>query len=83
MRSFKPADAERFEHFFCVRCGSTLPFKNEVRKLMGVPMGSLDTDPEFTPRAHIFVESKAPWFTITDSLPQHREHIRPDSDADE
>ena len=75
VRSFKPADAERFEHFFCERCGSTLPFKNEVHKLVGVPMGSLDTDPEFTPRAHIFVESKAPWFAITDDLPIHPEAL--------
>ena len=71
VRSFKPADAERFEHFFCARCGSTLPFRNESRALVGVPMGTLDSDPDFTPRAHIFVASKAPWFTISDTLPTH------------
>lgn len=71
LRSFKPPDAERFTHVFCDVCGSSLPFLNRTHGLVGVPMGSLDDDPGYTPRAHIFVESKAPWFTITDSLPQH------------
>jgi len=71
LRSFKPAGAERFTHTFCTICGSTLPFRNEARGRAGVPMGSLDDDPGLAPRAHIFVESKAPWVTITDALPQH------------
>ena len=71
LRSYKPPQAERFTHVFCNLCGSTLPFRNEARGLVGVPMGSLDDDPGLTPRAHIFVESKAPWFSITDALPQH------------
>jgi len=75
LRSFKPADAERFTHVFCSRCGSTLPFLNEARGLVGVPMGSLDDDPRYAPRAHIFVDSKAPWFTIVDPLPQHAEAL--------
>ncbi|MEA2808855.1 MAG: hypothetical protein QOJ17_2996, partial [Rhodospirillaceae bacterium] len=27
------------------------------------------------PSRHIFVGSKAPWFTITDGLPQYAEHV--------
>jgi hypothetical protein len=34
------------------------------------PAGPLDTDPGITPMAHIFVDSKAEWFEITDSIPQ-------------
>lgn len=75
LRSFKVPGAERFTHVFCSRCGSSLPFVNEVRRLVGVPMGTLDDDPGFAPRAHIFVGSKAPWFTITDTLTQHREGL--------
>ena len=71
LRSFKVPEAERFTHVFCGRCGSSLPFVNPQRGLAGVPMGSLDGDPGLGPRAHIFVGSKAPWFTITDALPQH------------
>ena len=76
LRSFKPADAERFTHVFCSRCGSTMPFHNESRGLVGVPMGSLDDDPHYEPRAHIFVDSKAPWFVICDRLPQHPGPLR-------
>jgi hypothetical protein len=75
LASFEPPDAERFSHVFCSRCGSTLPFRNETRGLVGVPMGSLDDDPGFSPRAHIFVDSKAPWFEISDDLPRHTEGL--------
>jgi len=71
LRSFKPADAERFTHIFCGRCGSTLPFSNEARGLVGVPMGTLDDDPHYPPRAHAWVDSKAPWFAICDQLPRY------------
>jgi hypothetical protein len=36
-------------------------------------MGCLDGDPGITPRADIFVESKAQWFTITGDLLQFPE----------
>ena len=36
-------------------------------------LGSLDEDPGMRPQAHIFVGSKAPWFEITDQLPQFKE----------
>lgn len=71
LRSFRPAGAERFTHTFCVICGSTLPFRNEARGRAVVPMGTLDENPGLAPRAHIFVASKAPWLTITDTLPRH------------
>jgi hypothetical protein len=71
LRSYKPPGAERFNHVFCALCGSTLPFANQAFELAGVPMGSLDDEPRQRLRAHIFVESMPPWFTITDDLPQH------------
>ena len=37
-------------------------------------MGSLVDDPIIRPTEHIFVGSKAPWFEITDSLPQSEEY---------
>ncbi len=78
IRSFKPQDAERFEHFFCTHCGSSLPFPDEARDIVGVPMGTLDTDPQFSPKMHIYVASKAPWYSITDELPQFPEGRRKD-----
>src|SRR4029079_4463780 len=38
------------------------------------PMGTLTDSPAIRPTGHIFVGSKAPWFTITDDLPQYHEH---------
>jgi hypothetical protein len=32
------------------------------------------TDPQVKATRHIFVGSKAPWFDITDDLPQHQEY---------
>ncbi|HXC52362.1 MAG TPA: GFA family protein [Candidatus Limnocylindrales bacterium] len=70
VRSYKPPGAERFTHAFCTRCGSSMPWRNESRAMVVVPMGCLDGDPGIEPRANIFVESKATWFAITDALPQ-------------
>jgi hypothetical protein len=39
-----------------------------------VALGSLVDAPSIRPMAHIFVGSKAPWFEITDELPQFEEH---------
>jgi hypothetical protein len=41
--------------------------------LCGAVLGTLVESPSIKPTAHIFVGSKAPWFTITDDLPQHQE----------
>ena len=83
LRSYKPPQAERFTHVFCGVCGSSLPFRNTARGRAVIPMGSLDDNPGHAPDAHIFVGSKAPWFRITDSLPQHATQIVFDSEAKE
>jgi hypothetical protein len=59
---------------FCKRCGSTLQFIRESRpESFALAIGTLDDDPGIRPSHHIFVGSKAPWFEITDGLPQHDE----------
>ena len=59
---------------FCARCGSTLQFLRESKpEIVFVTLGVLDDDPGVRPASHIFVGSKAPWFEITDTLPQHAE----------
>src|SRR5262249_60585218 len=73
LRSYKPPEAARFTHAFCANCGSSLPWRDETRGFIVGPMGGLDDPPGVTPRANIFVGSMAPWFTITDNLPQHHE----------
>ena len=59
---------------FCRRCGSPLLSRFDSRPdVYGLPLGCLDTDPGVKPAMHVFVDSKAPWFEITDALPRHRE----------
>lgn len=43
-------------------------------EVLGFPLGTLDTDPGARAGKHVFVGSKAPWFDITDQLPQHEEY---------
>lgn len=58
---------------FCSDCGSNMPRRSLERGMAVVPAGSLDADPVARPAGHIFVGSKAGWFTITDGLPQFAE----------
>jgi len=39
----------------------------------GLPIGALEQDPGNRPQMNIFVGSKAPWYEITDGLPQYDE----------
>ena len=57
----------------CKRCGSLLYSVVREGAFVHVTMGTLVDAPSIRPSRHIFVGSKAPWFTITDELPQHEE----------
>ena len=57
----------------CKRCGSLLYSVVRDGAFVHVAMGTLVDDPTMRPSKHIFVGSKAPWFTITDDLPQCQE----------
>ncbi len=71
--SFKVPEAQFFTQRFCRVCGSPMPHFDHERGIAIVPMGSLDDDPAARPTRHVFVGSKAPWFAITDDLPQFAE----------
>ena len=58
----------------CKQCGSLLYSLVREGSFVHVAMGTLIDDPTIRPSAHIFVGSKAPWFAITDDLPQYHEH---------
>lgn len=55
----------------CQACGSLLFSVVRDGAFVHVALGSLLDAPSIRPQRHIFVGSKAPWFTITDDLPQH------------
>jgi hypothetical protein len=58
----------------CNVCGSLLYSVVRDGAYVHVAMGTLVDAPTMRPTKHIFVGSKAPWFTITDDLPQFHEH---------
>lgn len=63
---------------FCSRCGSPLYARHRaLPEVLRIRVGTLDSDPGSRPSGHYDVESKAPWFTIADGLPQFDEKGRP------
>ena len=60
----------------CAACGSLLFSVVRNGAYVHVAMGSLVDAPSLRPTKHIFVGSKAPWFEITDDLPQFEEYAK-------
>jgi len=57
---------------FCERCGAILQHLSERDDThFELAVGTLDDDPGVRPSHHIWVGSKAPWYEISDDLPQH------------
>ena len=61
-------------HTRCAACGSLLYSVVRGGSWVHVAMGSLVDAPSIRPTEHIWVGSKAPWFEITDDLPQFEGH---------
>ena len=66
---------EKAHDAHCQRCGSLLYSLVRDGEWVHVTMGTLGDAPSIRPTAHIFVGSKAPWFAITDDLPQYEGHV--------
>ena len=66
------AVSEKADSLFCDNCGSRVlvDYKPETDMLY-ITLGTVDGDVSCPPGFHQFVGSKAPWFQITDNLPQH------------
>ena len=66
---------EKAHDAHCRICGSLLYSLVRDGQYVHVTMGTLVDAPSIRPSAHIFVGSKAPWFAITDDLPQYEGHV--------
>jgi hypothetical protein len=66
--------AEDLNDTRCGACGSLLFSVVRDGDYVHVALGSLVDAPSIRPTQHIFVGSKAPWFEISDDLPQFEEH---------
>jgi hypothetical protein len=60
-------------HTRCAICGGFLYSVVRAGQWVHVGMGTLEDEPSIRPQVHIQVASKAPWFEITDDLPQYEE----------
>ena len=58
----------------CATCGGLLFSVVRDGEYVHVALGSLVDAPAIRPSEHIFVGSKAPWYEITDDLPQNEEY---------
>lgn len=66
------ASSEFAERGFCDTCGTKLTFTiRELPERIWIAAGALDDDPGMVPGYHIFVGSRAPWYEITDDVPQY------------
>ncbi|HEV7606322.1 MAG TPA: GFA family protein [Steroidobacteraceae bacterium] len=70
---FQLPEAKFFGTAFCGHCGGAMPRRSPGRGWVVVPVGTLDSDPEMHATVHQHVASKAPWFDITDGIPQFAE----------
>jgi hypothetical protein len=57
----------------CRRCHSFLFAAVRERKYLHISLGALVDTPSRVPDHHVYVASKAPWYQITDALPQYDE----------
>lgn len=66
--------ARSFGKWFCSQCGCPLPRVTRNGKLVVVPAGSLEDEPEMTPTDHIFWASRARWGCPHGGLPVHDDY---------
>lgn len=57
---------------FCKKCGSTLAGTDQG-VIKSITLGTVKGNPGITPELHIFTDSKAEWYEISDELPQCKE----------
>ena len=58
------------EHLVCVSKTGLFNKFSQFPDVYGFATGTLDTDPGIIIERHVFTRYKAPWYTITDDLPQ-------------
>ena len=62
----------RHEKGFCTSCGSAVPCIQDNGAVLMVPAGSLDSDIDIRPMAHICVEDRAEWDAGLEAVPEMR-----------
>lgn len=67
-------ETENVIRTFCSICGSNLiSLHKNYPNIIGLALGGLEQDPGNRPEGNLFIDSKAPWYTPCDGLPQYAE----------
>ena len=61
------------KRYFCQNCGTQIYAKRENTKHIILRLGSLDSDPSSSEKAHIWLSQKATWYEVDSKLPQFSE----------
>jgi hypothetical protein len=70
---YDPEDTKYFATCFCKNCGSSLPWLSKSGKVIIIPAGTLDEDPEIKPSYNMYCGSRPEWYVAAESLPEHEE----------
>ena len=70
---YEPAHTKYFATCFCKKCGSSLPWLSKSGKVVIIPAGTLDEDPQIKPTQNIFYGSRASWYVHANEIPEHEE----------
>jgi len=66
------ASSASHDRVFCTNCGSNILVAiDDEPDMLYLAMGTVNGDPQLPSGYHIFVGSKAPWYTITDQDEQY------------
>ena len=68
---YDPEDTKYFATCFCRNCGSSLPWLSKSEKVVVIPAGTLDGDPQARPAQNIFCGSRPDWYKSASSLPEY------------
>ena len=67
---YEVKNAKHFATGFCRHCGSSLPWLSQSKKVVIIPTGTLDDDPQIEPNNAIYLDSKASWLKDASKLVQ-------------
>ena len=73
VQRYDPDHTRYFATSFCKKCGSSLPWLSKSGKVVIIPAGTLDEDPQIKPTQNIFCGSRSSWYVHANELPEHEE----------
>ena len=74
VKNYKLPEANRFARTFCARCGGPVPREIPDMKMVMIPAGTLDDEPNIRPQGRIFYDSRAAWSCPGDDVPRFAEY---------